>query len=187
VSAGIAEALQALNLQCSRPGEGIRGRHCHPWGGATLGPGLACFSAQKAPVEQASPAGAGDHRRAVGWAETPFRINAILPSWRPMRAANSALRPLPAGPSDGRHHRALRPKPSTGCLEVPTTAAFGFKRNAELPAGVRSAGVDETSMVDISAVDGLLLGRPPTMRRPLLLVGVVGSAASVGPAKVWPI
>jgi len=61
-------------------------------------------------------------------------------------------------------------------------AAFGFKRNAELPLECDLLVVDETSMVDVPLMASLLEALPPEAA--VLLVGDVDQLPSVGPGQV---
>jgi exodeoxyribonuclease V alpha subunit len=61
-------------------------------------------------------------------------------------------------------------------------AAYGFRRNAELPLECDLLVVDETSMVDVSLMASLLAAIPPEAG--LLLVGDVDQLPSVGPGQV---
>jgi exodeoxyribonuclease V alpha subunit len=61
-------------------------------------------------------------------------------------------------------------------------AAYGFRRNAELPLECDLLVVDETSMVDVPLMASLLAAIPPEAA--LLLVGDVDQLPSVGPGQV---
>ena len=61
-------------------------------------------------------------------------------------------------------------------------AAYGFRRNAELPLECDLLVVDETSMVDVPLMASLLTAIPPEAA--LLLVGDVDQLPSVGPGQV---
>jgi len=61
-------------------------------------------------------------------------------------------------------------------------AAYGFRRNAELPLDCDLLVVDETSMVDVPLMASLLAAIPPEAA--LLLVGDVDQLPSVGPGQV---
>ena len=61
-------------------------------------------------------------------------------------------------------------------------AAYGFRRNAELPLECDLLVVDETSMVDVPLMASLLAAIPPEAG--LLLVGDVDQLPSVGPGQV---
>lgn len=61
-------------------------------------------------------------------------------------------------------------------------AAYGFRRNAELPLECDLLVVDETSMVDVPLMASLLAAIPPDAA--LLLVGDVDQLPSVGPGQV---
>ena len=61
-------------------------------------------------------------------------------------------------------------------------AAYGFRRNAELPLECDLLVVDETSMVDVQLMASLLAAIPP--QAALLLVGDVDQLPSVGPGQV---
>jgi len=108
-------------------------------GGATPGPGeLAAI--QKASGEQALiPASAGDHRRGPGWQD--HLDQPICASWRP-----SACEFCSAAPSRPAAKRRAKPPAEAKTIHrfLEFDPAACFKRNAELPAGVRSVGVDET-------------------------------------------
>jgi exodeoxyribonuclease V alpha subunit len=61
-------------------------------------------------------------------------------------------------------------------------AAYGFRRNGELPLECDLLVVDETSMVDVPLMASLLAAIPPEAA--LLLVGDVDQLPSVGPGQV---
>ena len=173
----IAAALQAL--AAGRPPWGaIDSAKAVPWVEQRLALELA--ASQKAAVEQALAAKVLVITGGPGVGKTTL-INAIL-----RILAAKKLRILLCAPTG----RAAKRMGETTGLEAKTIhrllefdpAAFGFKRNAELPLECDLLVVDETSMVDVPLMASLLDALPPEAA--LLLVGDVDQLPSVGPGQV---
>jgi exodeoxyribonuclease V alpha subunit len=173
----IAAALQAL--AAGRPPWGaIDSAKAVPWVEQRLALELA--ASQKAAVEQALAAKVLVITGGPGVGKTTL-INAIL-----RILAAKKLRILLCAPTG----RAAKRMGETTGLEAKTIhrllefdpAAFGFKRNAELPLECDLLVVDETSMVDVPLMASLLDALPPEAG--LLLVGDVDQLPSVGPGQV---
>ncbi|MEA5414380.1 SF1B family DNA helicase RecD2 [Synechococcus sp. BA-132 BA5] len=173
----IAAALQAL--AAGRPPWGaIDSAKAIPWVEQRLGLELA--ASQKLAVEQALAAKVLVITGGPGVGKTTL-INAIL-----RILAAKKLRILLCAPTG----RAAKRMGETTGLEAKTIhrllefdpAAFGFKRNAELPLECDLLVVDETSMVDVPLMASLLDALPPEAA--LLLVGDVDQLPSVGPGQV---
>ncbi len=173
----IAAALQAL-AQGSLPWGAIDAAKAVPWVEQRLGLELA--ASQKLAVEQALSSKVLVITGGPGVGKTTL-INAIL-----RILAAKKLRILLCAPTG----RAAKRMSETTGLEAKTIhrllefdpAAFGFKRNAELPLECDLLVVDETSMVDVPLMASLLEALPPEAA--LLLVGDVDQLPSVGPGQV---
>jgi len=173
----IAASLQAL-AQGHPPWGSIEAANAIPWVEHRLGLELA--ASQKAAVEQALASKVLVITGGPGVGKTTL-INAIL-----RILAAKKLRILLCAPTG----RAAKRMGETTGLEAKTIhrllefdpAAFGFKRNAELPLECDLLVVDETSMVDVPLMASLLDAIPPEAA--LLLVGDVDQLPSVGPGQV---
>jgi exodeoxyribonuclease V alpha subunit len=173
----IAAALQAL-AQGSLPWGAIDAAKAVPWVEQRLGLELA--ASQKLAVEQALSSKVLVITGGPGVGKTTL-INAIL-----RILAAKKLRILLCAPTG----RAAKRMSETTGLEAKTIhrllefdpAAFGFKRNAELPLECDLLVVDETSMVDVPLMASLLEALPPEAA--LLLVGDVDQLPSVVPGQV---
>jgi exodeoxyribonuclease V alpha subunit len=173
----IAETLQEL-AQGRPPWGAIEAGKAMGWVEQRLGLELA--PSQKAAVEQALTSKVLVITGGPGVGKTTL-INAIL-----RILAAKKLRILLCAPTG----RAAKRMGETTGLEAKTIhrllefdpAAFGFKRNAELPLECDLLVVDETSMVDVPLMASLLAAVPPEAA--LLLVGDVDQLPSVGPGQV---
>jgi exodeoxyribonuclease V alpha subunit len=173
----IAASLQALAVGCP-PWGSIEAAKAVPWVEQRLGLELA--ASQKAAVEQALSSKVLVITGGPGVGKTTL-INAIL-----RILAAKKLRIQLCAPTG----RAAKRMGETTGLEAKTIhrllefdpAAFGFKRNAELPLECDLLVVDETSMVDVPLMASLLDALPPEAA--LLLVGDVDQLPSVGPGQV---
>jgi exodeoxyribonuclease V alpha subunit len=142
--------------------------------------GLELAASQKAAVEQALASKVLVITGGPGVGKTTL-INAIL-----RILAAKRLRIQLCAPTG----RAAKRMSETTGLEAMTIhrllefdpAAFGFKRNAELPLECDLLVVDETSMVDVPLMASLLDALPQAAG--LLLVGDVEQLPSVGPGQV---
>ncbi len=174
---GIAEALQELAAGLP-PWGAIDAAKAIGWVEQRLGLELA--ASQKAAVELALASKLLVITGGPGVGKTTL-INAIL-----RILAAKQLRIQLCAPT-GR--AAKRMAEATG-LEAKTIhrllefdpAAYGFRRNAELPLECDLLVVDETSMVDVPLMASLLAAIPP--QAALLLVGDVDQLPSVGPGQV---
>ncbi|WP_198949718.1 ATP-dependent RecD-like DNA helicase [Synechococcus sp. 1G10] len=173
----IAASLQALG-QGQPPWGRIEAAKAIPWVEQRLALELA--ASQKLAVEQALAAKVLVITGGPGVGKTTL-INAIL-----RILAAKRLRILLCAPTG----RAAKRMGETTGLEAKTIhrllefdpAAFGFKRNAELPLECDLLVVDETSMVDVPLMASLLDALPTEAA--LLLVGDVDQLPSVGPGQV---
>lgn len=173
----IAASLQEL-VAGTPPWGAIDSAKAVPWVEQRLGLELA--ASQKAAVEQALTSKVLVITGGPGVGKTTL-INAILSI-----LAAKQLRILLCAPTG----RAAKRMSETTGLEAKTIhrllefdpAAFGFKRNAELPLECDLLVVDETSMVDVPLMASLLDALPPEAG--LLLVGDVDQLPSVGPGQV---
>ncbi|MCP9820957.1 ATP-dependent RecD-like DNA helicase [Synechococcus sp. Cruz-9H2] len=173
----IAESLQALAVGYP-PWGSIEAGKAIPWVEQRLGLELAV--SQKGAVEQVLSSKVLVITGGPGVGKTTL-INAIL-----RILAAKKLRILLCAPTG----RAAKRMGETTGLEAKTIhrllefdpAAFGFKRNAELPLACDLLVVDETSMVDVPLMASLLDALPPEAA--LLLVGDVDQLPSVGPGQV---
>ena len=173
----IAASLQELAAG-TPPWGAIDSAKAVPWVEQRLGLELA--ASQKAAVEQALASKVLVITGGPGVGKTTL-INAIL-----RILAAKKLRILLCAPTG----RAAKRMGETTGLEAKTIhrllefdpAAFGFKRNAELPLECDLLVVDETSMVDVPLMASLLEALPPEAA--LLLVGDVDQLPSVGPGQV---
>ena len=173
----IAASLQELAAG-TPPWGAIDSAKAVPWVEQRLGLELA--ASQKGAVEQALSSKVLVITGGPGVGKTTL-INAIL-----RILAAKKLRILLCAPTG----RAAKRMSETTGLEAKTIhrllefdpAAFGFKRNAELPLECDLLVVDETSMVDVPLMASLLDALPPEAA--LLLVGDVDQLPSVGPGQV---
>ncbi|CAK6690532.1 ATP-dependent RecD-like DNA helicase [Synechococcus sp. CBW1107] len=173
----IATSLQALAVG-PPPWGAIDVAKAVPWVEQRLGLELA--ASQQQAVEQALSSKVLVITGGPGVGKTTL-INAIL-----RILAAKKLRILLCAPTG----RAAKRMGETTGLEAKTIhrllefdpAAFGFKRNAELPLECDLLVVDETSMVDVPLMASLLEALPPEAG--LLLVGDVDQLPSVGPGQV---
>ena len=173
----IADVLQEL-AQGAPPWGQIDAAKAITWVEQRLGLGLA--ASQKAAVQQALASKVLVITGGPGVGKTTL-INAIL-----RILAAKKLRIQLCAPTG----RAAKRLAETTGLEAKTIhrllefdpAAYGFRRNAELPLECDLLVVDETSMVDVPLMASLLTAIPPEAA--LLLVGDVDQLPSVGPGQV---
>ena len=173
----IADVLQELALGAAPWGQ-IDATKAITWVEQRLGLELA--ASQKAAVKQALASKVLVITGGPGVGKTTL-INAIL-----RILAAKKLRIQLCAPTG----RAAKRLAETTGLEAKTIhrlleldpAAYGFRRNAELPLECDLLVVDETSMVDVPLMASLLTAIPPEAA--LLLVGDVDQLPSVGPGQV---
>jgi exodeoxyribonuclease V alpha subunit len=173
----IADVLQEL-AQGAPPWGQIDAGKAITWVEQRLGLELA--ASQKAAVQQALASKVLVITGGPGVGKTTL-INAIL-----RILAAKKLRIQLCAPTG----RAAKRLAETTGLEAKTIhrllefdpAAYGFRRNAELPLECDLLVVDETSMVDVPLMASLLTAIPPEAA--LLLVGDVDQLPSVGPGQV---
>ena len=173
----IADVLQELALGAAPWGQ-IDATKAITWVEQRLGLELA--ASQKAAVQQALASKVLVITGGPGVGKTTL-INAIL-----RILAAKKLRIQLCAPTG----RAAKRLAETTGLEAKTIhrllefdpAAYGFRRNAELPLECDLLVVDETSMVDVPLMASLLTAIPPEAA--LLLVGDVDQLPSVGPGQV---
>jgi exodeoxyribonuclease V alpha subunit len=173
----IADVLQEL-AQGAAPWGQIDAGKAITWVEQRLGLELA--ASQKAAVQQALASKVLVITGGPGVGKTTL-INAIL-----RILAAKKLRIQLCAPTG----RAAKRLAETTGLEAKTIhrllefdpAAYGFRRNGELPLECELLVVDETSMVDVPLMASLLTAIPPEAA--LLLVGDVDQLPSVGPGQV---
>ena len=173
----IAQALQEL-------AEGAP-----PWGGIDAGKaigwvehrlGLQLAASQKSSVELALASKLLVITGGPGVGKTTL-INAILRILAAKKLRIQLCAPTGRAAKRMAEATGLEAKTIHRLLEF-DPAAYGFRRNAELPLECDLLVVDETSMVDVSLMASLLAAIPPEAA--LLLVGDVDQLPSVGPGQV---
>jgi exodeoxyribonuclease V alpha subunit len=173
----IAEALQELG-DGSPPWGTIDASKAIPWVEQRLGLELA--ASQKAAVEQALASKVLVITGGPGVGKTTL-INAILRILAAKKLRIQLCAPTGRAAKRMAEATGLEAKTIHRLLEF-DPAAYGFRRNAELPLECDLLVVDETSMVDVPLMASLLAAIPPEAA--LLLVGDVDQLPSVGPGQV---
>jgi exodeoxyribonuclease V alpha subunit len=153
-----------------------------PWGtiDAARAIGLELAASQKAAVELALASKLLVITGGPGVGKTTL-INAILRILAAKRLRIQLCAPTGRAAKRMAEATGLEAKTIHRLLEF-DPAAYGFRRNAELPLECDLLVVDETSMVDVPLMASLLAAIPPEAG--LLLVGDVDQLPSVGPGQV---
>jgi exodeoxyribonuclease V alpha subunit len=173
----IAEALQEL-AQGAPPWGTIKAERAIVWVEQRLGLELAV--SQKGAVEQALASKVLVITGGPGVGKTTL-INAILRILAAKKLRIQLCAPTGRAAKRMAEATGLEAKTIHRLLEF-DPAAYGFRRNAELPLECDLLVVDETSMVDVPLMASLLAAIPPEAA--LLLVGDVDQLPSVGPGQV---
>ena len=173
----IAEALQEL-AQGAAPWGTINAERAIAWVEQRLGLELA--ASQKQAVEQALASKVLVITGGPGVGKTTL-INAILRILAAKKLRIQLCAPTGRAAKRMAEATGLEAKTIHRLLEF-DPAAYGFRRNAELPLECDLLVVDETSMVDVPLMASLLAAIPPEAA--LLLVGDVDQLPSVGPGQV---
>ena len=173
----IAEALQEL-AQGAPPWGTINAERAIDWVEQRLGLQLA--TSQQAAVELALASKVLVITGGPGVGKTTL-INAILRILAAKKLRIQLCAPTGRAAKRMAEATGLEAKTIHRLLEF-DPAAYGFRRNAELPLECDLLVVDETSMVDVPLMASLLAAIPPEAA--LLLVGDVDQLPSVGPGQV---
>jgi len=173
----IAEALQEL-AQGAQPWGTINAERAIAWVEQRLGLELA--ASQKGAVEQALASKVLVITGGPGVGKTTL-INAILRILTAKKLRIQLCAPTGRAAKRMAEATGLEAKTIHRLLEF-DPAAYGFRRNAELPLECDLLVVDETSMVDVPLMASLMAAIPPEAA--LMLVGDVDQLPSVGPGQV---
>jgi exodeoxyribonuclease V alpha subunit len=173
----IAESLQEL-AEGAPPWGAIDTAKAIGWVEQRLGLQLA--ASQKQAVEQALASKVLVITGGPGVGKTTL-INAILQILAAKKLRIQLCAPTGRAAKRMAEATGLEAKTIHRLLEF-DPAAYGFRRNAELPLECDLLVVDETSMVDVPLMAALLAAIPPEAA--LLLVGDVDQLPSVGPGQV---
>jgi exodeoxyribonuclease V alpha subunit len=173
----IAEALQEL-AQGAPPWGAIDASRAIGWVEQRLGLQLA--ASQREAVEQALASKVLVITGGPGVGKTTL-INAILQILAAKKLRIQLCAPTGRAAKRMAEATGLEAKTIHRLLEF-DPAAYGFRRNGELPLECDLLVVDETSMVDVPLMASLLAAIP--LEAALLLVGDVDQLPSVGPGQV---